>query len=65
MLYNTSVHEGTKYTPYELIFGKIARLSSEIIMHDSIGTYDYVRELVDILTNLRKLTVSNLGNAKT
>jgi transposase InsO family protein len=23
--YNTSVHEGTRYTPYQLIFGKLAR----------------------------------------
>ena len=23
--YNTSVHEGTKCTPYELVFGKLAR----------------------------------------
>ena len=26
--YNTSVHEGTKCTPYELVFGKLARLPS-------------------------------------
>jgi len=25
--YNTSVHEATKHTPYELVFGKIARMS--------------------------------------
>jgi len=24
--YNTSVHEATKHTPYELVFGKIARV---------------------------------------
>jgi len=30
--YNTNVHEATKYTPYELIFGKIARvLSNEFL----------------------------------
>jgi len=26
--YNTSVHKGTKFTPHELIFGKIARVLS-------------------------------------
>lgn len=28
--YNTSLHEGTKYTPYELVFGVLARTPSEI-----------------------------------
>jgi len=64
--YNISVHEGIKYTPYELVFGKIARLPSEVKTHDSIETYDdYVSELVDKLTDLRKLAVSNVGNTKT
>jgi len=30
--YNTSTHESTGYTPYELVFGKIARLSSSEII---------------------------------
>jgi len=64
--YNTSVHEGIKYTPYELVFEKIARLLPEEKTHDSIETYDdYVNKLVDKLTDVRKLAVSNLGNAKT
>jgi len=63
--YNTSVHEGTKYTPYELVFGKLARLPSETKTHDPVETYDdYVSELIDKLTDLRKLAVSNLSNAK-
>lgn len=33
--YNTSVHEGTRYTPHELVFGKIARVpSSEPTLED-------------------------------
>lgn len=63
--YNTSVHEGTKFTPYELVFGKTARLPSEIKIDDAVETYDdYVNELIDKLTDLRKLAVSNLGSAK-
>jgi len=63
--YSRSVHEGTKYTPYELVFGKIARLPSETKINDSIETYDdYISELIDKLSDLRKLAVSNLGNAK-
>ena len=26
--YNTSVHEGTRYTPYEIVFGKLPRMPS-------------------------------------
>ena len=63
--YNTSVHEGTKFTPYELVYGRAARLPSQLEPNDSIETYDdYVSELVDKLSELRKLAVSNLVNAK-
>lgn len=63
--YNTSVHEGTKFTPYELVFGKTARLPSELKENDLLETYeDYVSELIDKLTDLRKLAVQNLGNSK-
>jgi len=30
--YNTSVHEATKHIPYELVFGKIARISSNELL---------------------------------
>ena len=46
--YNTSVHEGTQYTPYELFFGKLARQpSSEPFQEDQLSrTYsDYLSEL--------------------
>jgi len=60
-----SVHEGTKFTPFELVYGRIARLPSQLEPNDSLETYnDYVTELVDKLTELRKLAVSNLINAK-
>jgi len=52
------IHEGTKYTPYELVFGKIARLPSETKINDFVGMYDdYISELVDKLSDLRKLAV--------
>ena len=38
--YNTSVHEGTKYTPYELVYGKIARTPS--LMDDDRLHGDYM-----------------------
>jgi len=36
--YNTSVHEGTTYTMYELVFGNIAKVStSSILLDDKDG----------------------------
>ena len=39
--YNTRIHEGTKCTPYELVFGKLARLPSRIHPpeHEKLETY--------------------------
>lgn len=63
--YNTSTHEGTKLTPYELVFGKRARLPSEIKPADTLEFYEnYVSELIDRLIDLRKLPASNLEGAK-
>ena len=53
--YNTSIHEGTKCTPYELVFGKLARQPSSepLLSHEKLETYDYylinlIRKLHDI-----------------
>lgn len=65
--YNTCVHEGTKFTPYELVFGKTARLPSEQPLHelDRLPTYnDYLKNLVENLTETRKLAYKNLMDAK-
>lgn len=44
--YNTSEHEGTEYSPHELIFDRPARQPSQFPPFDQIHTYDnYVREL--------------------
>ena len=65
--YKTSVHEGTKCTPYELVFGKLARLpsddpSSEL---EKMETYDmYMTKLVTKLHEMRGITRQNLIAAK-
>ena len=40
--YNTSVHEGTKCTPYELVVGKLARepSSEPLSQQEKLQTYD-------------------------
>lgn len=65
--YNTCVHEGTKYTPYELVFGKVARVPTNEPLHDldRLATYDnYIIDLVKRLTNIRKLAYENLVVSK-
>ena len=47
--YNTNVHETTKYTLYELVFDKIARISSNELLNpeDKLDNYDdYLISLV-------------------
>ena len=47
IFFNTSVHEGTKCTSYELVFGKLAELSSSIPPpeHEKLETSDiYMRK---------------------
>lgn len=55
--YNTSIHESTGYTPYELVFGKLARQpSSEITSDLKEKTYDdYLYELITNIHDLQEL----------
>jgi len=49
---NTNVHEATKYTPYESVFGKIARISSNelLVPKDKLASYDDY--LINLVTQL-------------
>ena len=65
--YNTCVHESTKHTPYEVVFGKLARLPSSDPLRegDLLPTYKgYIQELVTRLNGIQKLTYNNLLSAK-
>ena len=45
--YNTSVHEATKFTPFEVVFGKIARTPSSFLDPEKLETYGtYLQELI-------------------
>lgn len=65
--YNTSVHEGTKFSPHELVFGKIARVPSSFppVEEDTDETYrDYLEKLFDKLRYLQEEARQNLINSK-
>jgi transposase InsO family protein len=65
--YNTSVHEGTKFSPYELIFGKLARLPSayQPIEESLEPTYqEYINTLFNKLYDIREEARQNLIRAK-
>ena len=65
--YNTSVHEGTKCTPYELVFGKLARepASKPFSQQEKLQTYDdYLIKFVTQLHEMRTRARENLISAK-
>ena len=65
--YNTSVHEGTKFTPYELVFGKLARTPSSepLSQQEKLQTYDdYLISFVTQLHEMRTQARENLISAK-
>jgi len=49
--YNTSTHEATGYTPYEFVFGKLARLPSSEITDDTKEPKTYDTYLTQLMTN--------------
>lgn len=65
--YNTSVHEGTRHTPHELVFGEAARVptSAEIEIDTQEQTYiDYLFDLQNKLQSLQENAKLNLEQAK-
>lgn len=63
--YNTSTHESTNFTPYEMVFGRQARAPSSFPTEEGLETYtDYVVELVNRLNEIQNLGAKNLIKAK-
>lgn len=65
--YNTSVHEGTRFTPYECVYGKIARVpTARATLDDNIDEtyYEYLITLKTRICEIQGLARENLINAK-
>ena len=64
--YNTSMHEGTRFTPHELVFGRIARIPvSAVNLNTETESYaDYLANLDQKLTDAQILAKENLIRAK-
>lgn len=64
---NTSVHEGTRYTPYELVFGRVAEMPSgdPAANAGKDETYNqYLTTLFNKLKDTQALARENLRSAK-
>lgn len=63
--YNTSTHEGTGFTPHELIFGTIAKIPSEFEEERVKPTYNMLfDDILNKLTDTQALAAARLKIAK-
>nr|XP_033192740.1 uncharacterized protein LOC117158195 [Bombus vancouverensis nearcticus] len=65
--YNTFVHEGTKFSPHELVFGHLAREpTGEVIIEENMeATYaEYLIDLFDKINTVQQIARENLIKSK-
>ena len=63
--YNTTVHEGSGYTPHEIVFGLSARTPSSFPPREHLLTYnEYMADAAQSFTQLRTLAAMNLKQSK-
>ena len=63
--YNTTVHEGSGYTPHEIVFGLTARTPTSFPPREHLLTYnEYMADAAQSLAQLRMLAAMNLTQSK-
>lgn len=63
--YNASIHEASKFTPFEIVLRKIVRTPSSFPSHEKLETYgSYLRDLILQLTGIKNIATRNLISAK-
>lgn len=64
--YNTSVHEGTRHTPHELVFGRLEKTPNDATFNDLRHEIyaSYLAELTEQLQRSQEAAKENLENAK-
>ena len=65
LAYNTSVHEATNFTPYELVFGRDAGAPSSFPQGTELEIYrSYLREIIVRITEIHKIAHKNFTKEK-
>jgi len=64
-VYNTTVHEGTQYTPHELVFGRSARVLTNSILPNDKSNESYSKYGIALFRRIfNALARENLEHAK-
>ena len=64
-VYNTTVNGSTDYSPYELLYGHVARVPTSIhTINQNLNYNEYVNEMRAIFKNIHLKAKGNLINSK-
>lgn len=63
--YNTATNESTGFSPYELVYGRAARMPTSIYKSTTVLNYDsYLDEIKNMFSSMHKMAKQNLAVSK-